>query len=209
MAYPPQLFQRNSSILPVLLSQCSHCSSTHFSAGSLKIYICTSLKSTKLGLKSSSKYFFLKFYGFTIYRNFAFTSSLKYPLEWMLKSLKRTLKISFSPKTYSKPSQVKPLKLTITKKTLWIQSCNEEHKEKSQLKEKNNKRRTIYPWKCILWSFSHYAAVFYLTQILQSHEWKSTNLINTSCEQNSTQAGTSILRNTNTFSCKISCTPML
>lgn len=196
VAYPSQLFQRNSPLPPVLLSQCSHCSSTHFSAGSLKIYICTFLKATTLGLKSSPKYFFLKFYGFTIYKGFAFISSLKYPLDWMLKPLKRPLKLSFSPKTSQEqtiPSS--PFKIDHYQKN-WIPSCAEEHKGKAQLKDKNNKRRPIYPWKCILGSLNHSAAVFYLTQILQSHVWKSTNSTNPQCKQHSTQAGTAALCDT-------------
>lgn len=54
--------------------------------------------------------------------NFAYISSLKFPWDWMLNSLKIPFKICFSPKT-KKTIPSKTFTLTITKKTLWIQSC--------------------------------------------------------------------------------------
>lgn len=65
----------------------------------------------------------------------------------------------------------KTLKSTTTKKTLWIQSCTKEHREKSQLKEKKNEKEDSISLEMHLLVIlkCHYAAIFYLTQILQTH----------------------------------------
>ena len=92
----PTAAQPLSSVRHRLLSTC-------------RFVIWTLLKSTKFGPKSSSKYFFLQFHCFTVQirKKFAHISSLKVPCDWMPNSIKTSLKISFSQKTQSKPSQIK------------------------------------------------------------------------------------------------------